>query len=49
MIEREKLEMQHMLEEETIMMKDTSALIGAQKLFYEQLQERIMARRSSCN
>ena len=29
------------------MMKDTGALTGAQKLFYEQLQGRIMARRSS--
>ena len=48
-IEREKLEMHHMLEEERIMMKDTSAFTKAQKRFYEQLQEKIMARRSSCN
>ena len=47
MIEREKLEMHHMLKEERIMMKDTGALTGARKLFYEQLQKRIMARRSS--
>ena len=38
-----------MLEEERIKMKDTSALTGAQKAFYEQIQEEIMARRSSCN
>ena len=44
MIERKNFEMQYMLEEERIMMKDTSALIGAQKAFYEQLQEEIMAR-----
>ena len=43
-IERKKFEMQHMLGEERIMMKDTSALTGAQKVFYEQLQEEIMAR-----
>ena len=41
--------MQHMLEEERIMMKDTSALTGAKKAFYGQLQEEIMARRSSRN
>ena len=33
-----------MLEEERIMMKDTSALTGAQKSFYEKIQEEIMAR-----
>ena len=49
MIERKKFEMQYMLEEERIMMKDTSAFTGAQKAFYEQLQEEIMARRSSRN
>ena len=49
MIERKKFEMQYMLEEERIMMKDTSALTRAQKAFYEQLQEEIMARRSSRN
>ena len=47
MIEREKLEIHHMLKEERIMMKDTGALTGVRKIFYEQLQERIMARRSS--
>ena len=49
MIEKKKFEMEYMLEEERIMMKDTSGLIGAQKAFYEQLQEEIMARRSSRN
>ena len=49
MIERKKFEMQYMLEEERIMMKDTSAFTRAQKAFYEQLQEEIMARRSSRN
>ena len=43
MIENKKFEMEYMLEEERIMMKDTSGLIGAQKAFYEQLQEEIMA------
>ncbi|XP_075645877.1 uncharacterized protein LOC142617071 [Castanea sativa] len=42
MIEKKKFEMQYMLEEERIMMKDTSGLTGAQKAFYEQLQEEIM-------
>ena len=49
MIEKKKFEMEYMLEEERIMMKDTSGLTGAQKSFYEQLQEEIMARRSSHN
>ena len=49
MVEKKKLEMQYMLEEERIMMKDTSGLPGAQKAFYEQLQKEIMARRSSRN
>ena len=49
MIEKKKFEMEYMLEEERIMMKDTSGLTGAQKAFFEQLQEEIMARRSSCN
>ncbi|KAL4625750.1 hypothetical protein ACB092_05G047400 [Castanea dentata] len=49
MIEKNKFEMQYMLEEERIMMKDTSGLTGAQKAFYEQLQEEIMAKRSSRN
>ena len=44
MIEREKLEMHHMLKEKRIMKKDTSGLTRVQKLFYEKLQERIMAR-----
>ncbi|KAL4600584.1 hypothetical protein ACB092_11G209200 [Castanea dentata] len=47
MIEKKKFEMQYMLEEERIMMKDTSSLIETQKAFYEQLQEEIMAKRSS--
>ncbi|XP_075652643.1 glutathione S-transferase T2-like [Castanea sativa] len=49
MIEKKKFEMQYMLEEERIMIKDTSGLTGAQKAFYEQLQEEIMAKRSSRN
>ena len=49
MIEKKKFEMQYMFEEERIMMKDTCGLTGTQKTFYEQLQEEIMARRSSCN
>ena len=49
MIERKKFDMEYMLEEERIMMKDTSGLTRAQKSFYEQLQEEIMARRSSRN
>ena len=44
MIEKKKFEMEYMLEEERIMMKDTSGLTGAQKAFYEQLQEEIMAK-----
>ena len=42
-------EMTERLEEERIMMKDTSGLTRAQKAFYEQLQEEIMARRNSRN
>ena len=45
-IEREKLCIQNMLDER-IMLVDTSALARAQKLFYEQLQEGIIARRTS--
>ena len=48
-IEKKKFEMEYMLEEERIMMKDTSGLTEAQKAFYEQLQEEIMAIRSSRN
>ena len=48
-IEKKKFEMTERLEEERIMMIDTSDFIGAQKVFYEQLQEEIMARRSSRN
>ena len=39
MIGWKKFDMEYMLEEERIMMKDTSGLTGAQKAFYEQLQE----------
>ncbi|KAK4566670.1 hypothetical protein RGQ29_002795 [Quercus rubra] len=49
MIEKKKFEMIERLEEERIMMIDTSGFTGAQKVFYEQLQEEIMARRSSRN
>ncbi|KAK4607190.1 hypothetical protein RGQ29_001133 [Quercus rubra] len=49
MIEKKKFEMTERLEEERIMMIDTSGFTGAQKVFYEQLQEEIMARRSSRN
>ena len=44
MIEKKKFEMIERLEEERIMMIDTSGLIGTQKTFYEQLQEEIMAK-----
>ena len=43
-IEKKKFNMEYMLKEDRIMMKDTSGLTGAQKAFYEQLQEEIMAR-----
>ena len=49
MIEKKKFEMTEKLEDERIMMIDTSGLTGTQKAFYEQLQEEIMARRSSHN
>ena len=49
MIKKKKFEMTERLEEERIMMIDTSGLTETQKTFYEQLQEKIMARRSSCN
>ena len=49
MIEKKKFEMTERLEEERIMMIDTGGLTGAQKAFFEQLQEEIMARRSSRN
>ena len=45
-IEREKLCIQNMLDER-IMLVDTSALARTQKLFHEQLQERIIARQTS--
>ena len=44
MIEKKKFEMIERLEAERIMMIDTSGLTGAQKAFYEQLQEEIMAK-----
>ena len=49
MIEKKEFEMTERLEDERIIMIDTSGLTGTQKAFYEQLQEKIMARRSSCN
>ncbi|KAK4585478.1 hypothetical protein RGQ29_022935 [Quercus rubra] len=49
MIEKKKFEMTERLEEERIMMIDTSGFTGAQKAFYDQLEEEIMARRSSRN
>ena len=49
MIEKKKFEMTERLEEERIMMIDTSGLTETQKAFYGQLQEEIMARRSSRN
>ena len=49
MIEKKKFEMTERLEEERIMMTDTSGLTGTQKAFYEQLQEKTMARQSSRN
>ena len=49
MIKKKKFEMTERLQEERIMMIDTSGLTGAQKAFYEQLQEEFMARRSSPN
>ena len=48
-IEKKKFEMTERLEDERIMMIDTSGLTGVQKAFYELLQEEIMARRSSRN
>ena len=48
-IEKKKFEMTERLEDGRIMMKDISGLTGVQKVFYEQLQEEIMARRSSRN
>ncbi|XP_050264434.1 uncharacterized protein LOC126708621 [Quercus robur] len=49
MIKKKKFEMTEMLEDERIMMIDISGLTETQKVFYEQLQEKIMARRSSRN
>ena len=49
MIEKKKFEMTERLEDERIIMIDTSGLTGAQKAFYELLQKEIMVRRSSRN
>ncbi|XP_030944344.1 glutathione S-transferase T3-like [Quercus lobata] len=46
-IEKEKLRIQEMFDDERIMLVDTSTLAGVQKLFYEQLQREIIARRTS--
>ncbi|KAL4615129.1 hypothetical protein ACB092_07G102500 [Castanea dentata] len=46
-IGKEKLRIQKMSVEERIMLVDTSTLAGVQKLFYEQLQRGIIARRIS--
>ena len=45
-IEWEKLCIQSMVEDERIMNKNTSGMSGAQKLYYEQCQEGILARHS---
>ena len=45
-IEREKLRIQSMVENERIMNKNTSGMFEAQKLYYEQRQEGILARQS---
>ena len=46
-IEREKLHIKSMIEDEKIMTLDTSGMSGPLKLFYEQLQEGILARQAS--
>ena len=46
-IEREKLHIKSMIEDERIMTLDTSGMSGPLKLFYEQLQEGILARQAS--
>ncbi|XP_075670194.1 uncharacterized protein LOC142639957 [Castanea sativa] len=46
-IEREKLRIKSMIEDERIMSLDTSGMSEALKLFYEQLQEGILARQAS--
>ncbi|KAL4619426.1 hypothetical protein ACB092_06G078800 [Castanea dentata] len=45
-IEREKLHIKSMIEDERIISVDTSGMSGVQKLFYEQLQEGILARQA---
>ena len=45
-IEREKLRIQSMIEDERIMNKDTSSISGAQKIYYEQCQDGILARQT---
>ena len=45
-IEWEKLCIQSMVEDERIMNKNTSGMSEAQKLYYEQRQERILTRQS---
>ena len=46
-IEREKLRIKIMIEDERIMSLDTSSMFEALKIFYEQLQEGILARQAS--
>ena len=46
-IEREKLRIKIMIEDERIMSLDTSSMFEALKIFYEQLQEGILARQVS--
>ncbi|KAK9994694.1 hypothetical protein SO802_024397, partial [Lithocarpus litseifolius] len=46
-IEKEKLRIKSLIEDERIMSLDTSGMFGALKLFHQQLQEGILARQVS--